>query len=136
MALIGSIYALLITGYTFSFTAFVGAVALIGIVINDAIVLIDFTNELRKNGKTAHNSLVEAAQIRFIPILITSVTTIGGLLPLTLQGGSFWGPLGWTIIGGLTFSTLLTLIVVPSLYMIMSGKDENVTEKQNIVTIN
>ena len=136
MALIGSIYALLITGYTFSFTAFVGAVALIGIVINDAIVLIDFTNELRKSGKTAHNSLVEAAQIRFIPILITSVTTIGGLLPLTLQGGSFWGPLGWTIIGGLTFSTLLTLIVVPSLYMIMSGKDENVTEKQNIATIN
>jgi multidrug efflux pump subunit AcrB len=116
LALIGSIYALYFTGFSFSFTAFIGAVALIGIVINDAIILIDFANELRKEGKLLFEALVEAAQIRFTPILITSITTIGGMLPLTLQGGTFWGPLGWTIIGGLTLSTTLILIVVPVLY--------------------
>ncbi len=119
MALIGSFYALFATGYTFSFTAFVGVVALLGIVINDAIVLIDFTNELRKEGKTVHEALTEVAQVRFMPILITSLTTIGGLLPLTLQGGTFWGPMGWTIIGGLTLSTTLTLLIVPVLYKVL-----------------
>ena len=132
MALIGSFYALLITGFSFSFTAFVGAVALIGIVINDAIILIDFANELRKEGKSVFEALVEAAQIRFTPILITSVTTIGGMLPLTLQGGTFWGPLGWTIIGGLMLSTTLTLILVPVLYKMME-KDKGQTE---VVQIN
>jgi multidrug efflux pump subunit AcrB len=122
MALIGSFYALLITGFSFSFTAFVGAVALLGIVVNDAIVLIDFTNELRKEGNSVLDALVEAAQIRFMPILITSVTTIGGLLPLTLQGGTFWGPMGWTIIGGLTLSTTLTLLVVPVLYTVLEKR--------------
>ena len=119
LALIGSVLALLIMDFTFSFTAFIGAVALIGIVINDAIVLIDFTNEMRREGESVFESLVEAAQIRFTPILITSITTIGGLLPLTLQGGSFWGPFGWTVIGGLTFSTTLTLIVIPVIYKVM-----------------
>lgn len=116
MALIGSALALLITGYSFSFTAFIGAVALIGIVINDSIILIDFTNEIRKEGKSIKEALIEAGQIRFTPILITSITTIGGLLPLTLQGGELWGPLGWTIIGGLLLSTTLILIIVPVLY--------------------
>lgn len=119
MALIGSIYALFFTGNSFSFTAFIGVVALIGIVINDAIILIDFTNALRKEGKTIVEALLEAGQIRFTPILITSVTTIGGLLPLTLQGDSLWGPLGWTIIGGLTLSTTLILLIVPVLYKII-----------------
>ena len=128
MALIGSFYALLITGFTFSFTAFVGAVALIGIVINDAIILIDFANELRKEGSSVYEALVEAAQIRFTPILITSVTTIGGMLPLTLQGGTFWGPLGWTIIGGLMLSTTLILIVVPVLYKMMTKETTVQTE--------
>jgi len=123
MALIGSFYALFVTGYTFSFTAFVGAVALLGIVVNDTIVLIDFTNELRKEGKTVHKALTEAAQVRFMPILITSFTTIGGLLPLTLQGGTFWGPMGWTIIGGLTLSTTLTLLIVPVLYKVLEKEN-------------
>ena len=125
MALIGSVFALLLSGNSFSFTAFVGVVALIGIVINDAIILIDFTNELRKEGKLIVEALVEAGQIRFTPILITSITTIGGLLPLTLQGGTFWGPLGWTIIGGLTFSTTLILIIVPVLYKLMIKETVN-----------
>lgn len=118
-ALIGSFYALFISGFDFSFTAFIGVIALIGIAINDAIIFIDFTNEERKQGKSIYEALVQAGQLRFIPIFITSVTTIGGLLPLTLQGGLFWGPLGWVIIGGLTLSTLLILIIVPVLYKVM-----------------
>lgn len=118
-ALIGSFYALFISGFDFSFTAFIGAIALIGIAINDAIIFIDFTNEERKQGKSIYDALMQAGQLRFTPILITSVTTIGGLLPLTLKGGLFWGPLGWVIIGGLTLSTLLILIIVPVLYKVM-----------------
>lgn len=118
-ALIGSFYALFISGFDFSFTAFIGAIALIGIAINDAIIFIDFANEERKQGKSIYEALMQAGQLRFVPILITSVTTIGGLLPLTLQGGLFWGPLGWVIIGGLSLSTLLILIIVPVLYQVM-----------------
>lgn len=125
-ALIGSFYALFFSGFDFSFTAFIGAIALIGIAINDAIIFIDFTNEERKQGKTIYEALMQAGQLRFVPILITSVTTIGGLLPLTLQGGLFWGPLGWVIIGGLSLSTMLILIIVPVLYQVMI-KEEKLT---------
>jgi multidrug efflux pump subunit AcrB len=125
-ALIGSFYALFLTGFDFSFTAFIGAIALIGIAINDAIIFIDFTNEERKHGKSIYEALMEAGQLRFVPILITSVTTIGGLLPLTLQGGLFWGPLGWVIIGGLSLSTLLILVIVPVLYQVMIKEEKTV----------
>ena len=125
-ALIGSFYALFISGFDFSFTAFIGAIALIGIAINDAIIFIDFTNEERKEGKSIYEALMEAGQLRFVPILITSITTIGGLLPLTLTGGLFWGPLGWVIIGGLSLSTLLILVIVPVLYKLMINEEKKV----------
>ena len=118
-ALIGSFYALFLTGFDFSFTAFIGLIALIGIAINDAIIFIDFANEERKQGKNIYDALIQAGQLRFTPIVITSFTTIGGLLPLTLQGGLFWGPLGWVIIGGLSLATLLILVIVPVLYKVM-----------------
>ena len=119
-AFIGSIVALFLTGNSFSFTAFVGLTSLVGIVVNDAIILVDYTNQLMRKGKNVINALLEAGQIRFISIILTSFTTIGGLLPLTLLGGSLWAPMGWTIIGGLFTSTILTLIVVPVLYKIFS----------------
>ena len=123
-ALTGSFYALFISGFDFSFTAFIGAIALIGIAINDAIIFIDFTNEERKQGKSIHEALIQAGHLRFVPILITSVTTIGGLLPLTLKGGLFWGPLGWVIIGGLSLATMLILIIVPVLYKLMIKEEK------------
>jgi multidrug efflux pump subunit AcrB len=123
-ALIGSFYALFFSGFDFSFTAFIGAIALIGIAINDAIIFIDFTNEERKQGENIYDALIQAGQLRFTPILITSVTTIGGLLPLTLKGGLFWGPLGWVIIGGLSLSTMLILIIVPVLYKVMIKEEK------------
>lgn len=116
LALIGSILGLLITGYSFSFTAFIGLTSLVGIVVNNSIILVDYTNKLRDKGKEMIEALKEAGETRFIPIVLTTATTIGGLLPLTLRGGTLWGPMGWTIIGGLMVSTFLTLIVVPILY--------------------
>ena len=119
LAIIGSVYALLITGNTFSFTAFVGITSLVGIVINNSIILVDYTNLLRAEGKNLIDALKEAGETRFMPIILTTGTTVGGLLPLTLSGGTLWAPMGWTIIGGLIVSTFLTLIVVPVLYKIV-----------------
>ena len=120
LAFTGSIYMLMITGTPFSFMAFIGLIALMGIVINNSIILIDFANKLRDEGKTVYDALLEAGQVRFAPILITSLTTICGLLPLTLQGTEMWSPLGWTIIGGLSLSTLLVLLIIPALYVLFT----------------
>lgn len=94
--------------------------SLAGVVVNDAIVLIDFANGLRRAGTSIADVVVEAGQIRFIPVILTTVTTIGGLLPLTLRGGTLWAPMGWTIIGGLALATALTLVIVPVLYSLIT----------------
>jgi multidrug efflux pump subunit AcrB len=120
LAIIGSVVALLITGNSFSFTAFIGLTSLVGIVVNNSIILVDYTNQLRREGKNIVSALKEAGETRFIPIILTTATTVGGLLPLTLGGGTLWAPMGWTIIGGLIVSTILTLLVVPVLYKLFS----------------
>jgi multidrug efflux pump subunit AcrB len=122
LALIGSILALLLTGNSFSFTAFIGLTSLVGIVVNNSIILVDYTNKLRAGGKSILEALKEAGETRFIPIILTTATTIGGLLPLTLRGGTLYAPMGWTIIGGLIVSTFLTLVVVPVLYTLYTPK--------------
>lgn len=116
LALIGSIWALYITNNTFSFTAAVGLISLVGIVVNNSIILVDYTNILRKQGVPLYEAVRKSGEVRFTPIILTALTTIGGLLPLTLQGGTLWAPMGWTIIGGLLVSTMLTLLIVPVLY--------------------
>lgn len=120
LALIGSLVALFITGYHFSFTAFVGLTSLVGIVVNNSIILVDYTNQLRRDGKPLIPALKEAGEARFMPIILTTLTTVGGLLPLTLIGGTLFAPMGWTIIGGLLASTFLTLIIVPVLYKLFT----------------
>lgn len=116
LAMKGSILALLLTGIPFSFTAFIGLTSLIGIAINNSIVLVDFANKLIEEGASVREAAQQAGEVRFTPIVMTTLTTILGLLPLTLNGGSLWAPMGWTIIGGLLTSTTLVLIIVPLLF--------------------
>lgn len=87
-----------------------------GLSINTSIILGDYTNQLRVRGAALYESIVQASTTRFTPILLTTLTTITGLLPLTLTNSNLWSPLGWTIIGGMISSTLLTLIMGPILY--------------------
>ncbi len=128
LAVIGSVLALYITGNTFSFTAFIGLISLVGIVVNNSIILVDYANMLRSNGMKLGNAIQKAGEVRFTPIILTALTTIGGLLPLTLQGGTLWAPMGWTIIGGLLVSTFLTLVVVPVLYSILEKRGDLVQQ--------
>ncbi len=123
LAIIGAILALLATGNSFSFTAMIGLTSLAGIVVNNAIILVDYANELRRGGMELETAVQVSSETRFMPILLTATTTIGGLLPLTLFGGTMWGPMGWAIIGGLTTSTFLTLFVTPVLYKLYTGKE-------------
>jgi len=123
LSVTGSFIALFITGHSFSFMAFVGLTSLVGIVVNDSIVLVDYANQVRAAGKNIVGAVVEAGKTRFMPILLTTLTTVAGLLPLTLRGGDMWAPMGWAIIGGLILSTFLSLLIVPLLYKIFSTQD-------------
>jgi multidrug efflux pump subunit AcrB len=127
LAIIGSILALLFTGISFSFTAFIGLTSLIGIAINNSIVLVDYANKLMEEGATVMEAAKRSAEVRFTPILATTLTTILGLLPLTLSGGSLWAPMGWTIIGGLLTSTTFVLLLVPVLYQLFTRADRAVS---------
>lgn len=122
LAGIGASLALFITGNPFSFTAGVGIISLIGIVVNNSIVLVDYTNKLVEEGKDILTAVKIAGEVRFTPVILTALTTVGGLLPLTLRGGTLWAPMGWTIIGGLLVSTMLTLLIVPVLYKLLTRR--------------
>jgi len=115
----GGLIGLLLTGYTLSFTATIGLVALIGIQIKNSILLVDFTNQLREQGVPLDDAITRAAEIRILPILLTSATAIGGLLPLAVQGSGLYSPLAIVIIGGLIASTLLGGIVTPVMYKLV-----------------
>ena len=116
----GGIVALALTGHTLSFTAMIGFVALIGIEIKTSILLVDFTNQLRRQGVSIDDAIRRAGEVRFLPIVLTSLTAIGGLLPLAIEGQALYAPLAWVIIGGLVSSTLLARIVTPVLYKVLS----------------
>jgi multidrug efflux pump subunit AcrB len=117
--LVGAVIGLWVTGYPFGFMAFLGVVSLTGIVVNDAIVLIDFINVVRKQGTDLRGAIIEAGKLRFRPVMLTTVSTVGGLLPLAIRGGSLWGPMGNVIIFGLSMATLLTLIIIPVMYEVL-----------------
>jgi HAE1 family hydrophobic/amphiphilic exporter-1 len=115
LSMIGVFFGLYITGNPVSFLGMLGIIALAGIVVNDSIVLIDRFNKLRAEGKGLKEAVVEGTRLRTRPVLSTSITTIGGILPLTLTI-SFWKPLGVAMISGLIASTILTLVVTPTIY--------------------
>jgi len=137
LSLIGVLLGLILTRTPFGLMTFIGIISLAGIVCVNNIVLLDYVKQLTEQGLQKKNAIIEAGLIRFRPVILTALTTILGLVPLTfginvdfvnlfvnfdpnLQFGSestgFWGPMGIAIISGLTFATFLTLIVVPVLY--------------------
>jgi multidrug efflux pump subunit AcrB len=120
----GGLIALLITGNNLSFLAIIGFIALVGIEIKNSILLVDFTSQLRERGLSLREAIEQAGEVRFLPVLLTSVTAIGGLMPLALFGGSLYGPLAIVLIGGLISSTLLSRIVTPAMYLLIVRSDE------------
>ncbi len=119
LGLFGGLWALILTGNSMSYLATIGFIALIGIEIKNSILLVDFTTQLRQQGMELMEAIERAGEIRFLPVLLTSVTAIGGLLPLALSGSPLYAPLAWVIIGGLVSSTLLSRIVIPAMYLLL-----------------
>ena len=125
--LVGVVLAFLATGLTLSVTTFIGVIMLMGIVVNNGIVLVDYTNMLRKRGYTLYDAVAEAGRSRLRPILMTTLTTILGMLPMALSKGmgkEMYSPLGVTIIGGLLVSALVSLILIPAIYTSINEKSE------------
>jgi len=121
MALIGSLIGLKVMGLEAGFMAFLGMISLIGIVVNDSIVLVDYINTLRRRGADLETAVIQGASTRLRAISLTSVTTIGGLLPLSLAGGTLFASFGWAMIFGLIGSSILTLVVQPVAYMTLEA---------------
>jgi multidrug efflux pump subunit AcrB len=119
LGVFGGLLMLLATGNSISFTASIGFIALIGIEIKNSILLVDFTNQLREQGVPLDEAIEQAGEIRFLPILLTTATAVGGLLPLALQNTGLYSPMAWTIIGGLISSTVLARLVTPVMYKLI-----------------
>jgi multidrug efflux pump subunit AcrB len=124
LGIAGGIVALFLAGETLSFTATIGFAALIGIEIKTSILLVDLTNQLRAQGMALEEAIRKAGEVRFLPIVLTSMTAVGGLLPLAVQGTAMYAPLAWVIIGGLVSSTLLARIVTPVMYKLVAPRVE------------
>ena len=125
LALVGAVLALFITGTTINIVAFIGVIMLAGIVVNNAIVLVDLINQLQDQGKERIAAILEAGTARLRPILMTSLTTTLGLLPMAMgfgEGSEVRTPMAITVIGGLTVSTMLTLVVIPVVYSLMDRR--------------
>ncbi len=138
LALIGAILALYITGTTISVVVFIGLILLAGIVVNNAIVLIDLINQTRQQGVEKYKAIMEGGKSRLRPILMTTLTTTLGLIPLAIgfgDGAELRAPMGITVIGGLLVSTLLTLVVIPVMYSLLDFKDYTVDDELEALTI-
>ncbi|WP_339149447.1 MULTISPECIES: efflux RND transporter permease subunit [unclassified Sutcliffiella] len=127
LAIIGVILGLFVTGYAFGVTAFIGIIILVGIVVNNAIVFIDYTNQLRAKGMLVREALIQAGATRLRPIVMTALTTMLGLLPLAIglgEGTELQAPMAIAVIGGLMSSTVLTLVVIPVIYSLLTSRQE------------
>ncbi|MDR0644127.1 MAG: efflux RND transporter permease subunit [Treponema sp.] len=124
---IGVVAIYFITGEMFNALTLVGVLVLFGVIVNNGIVLVDYTNLLRKRGYSLHDACVEAAGNRLRPILMSTLTTIIGLVPMAFASGegmSMTGPIGKTVLGGLSFGTLMTLFLMPAIYAIINKRSE------------
>ena len=126
LALIGVIVILFLTGIPLSVVVFLGVIMLAGIVVNNAIVLVDYINHLRRSGLSKLEAIVQAGEVRLRPILMTTSTTVLGLLPMALglgDGAEIRTPMAITVVAGLISSTLLTLVIIPTVYSLMDRSE-------------
>ena len=147
LSLFGVFTGLLVTGTAFGIIMTgIGVISLAGVVVNNAIVLIDYTHQLRERGMARTEAVIEAGKTRFRPVLLTAITTIVGLIPLTTgygfdfrkmqwitgsENSQFWSPMGVAVIFGLAFATILTLVVVPVMYTFVDDFEESVKRLVN-----
>ena len=122
LGIVGAVLGLLFTGNPLSFVSIIGLIALAGIEVKNSILLVDFTNQLRQQGKSVDEAIREAGEVRFLPIVLTSLTAIGGLLPIALSVNPLISPLAVVLIGGLISSTILSRIVTPVVYKLIPPK--------------
>jgi multidrug efflux pump subunit AcrB len=119
LGIVGALLALWFTGTPLSFVATVGLIALAGIEVKNTILLVDFTNQLRAEGMPMEQAIREAGEVRFLPIILTTLTAIGGLIPIAISTNPLISPLAIVMIGGLISSTLLSRIVTPVVYKLI-----------------
>jgi hydrophobic/amphiphilic exporter-1 (mainly G- bacteria), HAE1 family len=120
LGFIGVLWALFLAGHTLSVVSFIGIIMMVGIVVSNAIILVDYINRLREEGEELRQAIVRAGRIRLRPIVMTTLTTICGLIPMALglgEGAEANAPLAVAVIGGLIVSTFLTLVFVPTIYL-------------------
>ena len=124
LGMVGVVWILFLTNTTLSVTSFQGVIVMVGIVVSNGILLIDYMNRLRKKGMGLHEAVLKGGKTRLRPIIMTSLATVLGLIPLAigLGGQSPQAPLAIAVIGGLTVSTFLTLLFVPTLYIVFEEK--------------
>lgn len=126
LSLIGSIVGLFVFKQPLSMTAFLGIVALVGIVVNNGILLIEYLNETRREGATILQACLGAVEKRFNPIVLSSMTTVLGLLPLAISGSSLFAPMAVALMSGLMLSTFSTMIIVPVFYSLVESRKEEI----------
>jgi HAE1 family hydrophobic/amphiphilic exporter-1 len=127
LSITGIVAIYLITGTIFNALTLVGLLVLIGVITNNGIVLVDYTNLLRKRGYSLHDACVEAAGNRLRPILMTTVSTVLGLVPMAFfpgEGSELVAPIGKTVLGGLSFGTLMTLFLMPTMYYVINKRSD------------
>ena len=125
LGMIGVVWALFLTNTTLNVTSFMGVIMMVGIVVSNGVLLVEYINELRRHGLGLHEAVMRAGRTRLRPIIMTSLTTVVGLLPMALGidvGSEANAPLARAVIGGLTISTVLTLVLIPTLYVMLEER--------------